>query len=206
MRVVISTRVSTNIQDTKRQVEELKEFASKMNFEVVKVFEEKISGSKENNDRPVLMEMISFVKENNIDKVLCWELSRIGRNTIEVLKTIKLLNENKISLYIKNYNIETLDGKGEINPLSQFMIQILTSVSEMERTTIRQRIKSGYEQYRKSGGAVGRKEGYKKSDEDILNDYKDVVKLLKQGYSVRKVMKLTDRSSGTIQKVKKLIE
>lgn len=205
MKVVISTRVSTNIQDNKRQVEELKEFASKMNFEVVRVFEEKISGAKENEERPILMEMISFVKENNIDKVLCWELSRIGRNTIEVLKTIKLLNENKISLYIKNYNIETLNENGEINPLSQFMIQILTSVSEMERTTIRQRIKSGYEQYRKSGGIVGRKEGYKKSDEEVLNDYKDVVKLLKQGYSVRKVMKLTDRSSGTIQKVKKLI-
>lgn len=205
MKVVISTRVSTNIQDNKRQVEELKEFASKMNFEVVKVFEEKISGAKENNERPILMEMISFVKENEIDKVLCWELSRIGRNTIEVLKTIKLLNDNKISLYIKNYNIETLNENGEINTLSQFMIQILTSVSEMERTTIRQRIKSGYEQYRKSGGIVGRKEGFKKSDDEVLNDYKDVIKLLKQGYSVRKVMKLTDRSSGTIQKVKKLI-
>lgn len=205
MKVVISSRVSTNIQDNKRQVEELKEFASKMNFEVVKVFEEKISGAKENDERPVLMEMISFVKENNIDKVLCWELSRIGRNTIEVLKTIKLLNDNKISLYIKNYNIETLNENGEINALSQFMIQILTSVAEMERTTIRQRIKSGYEQFRKDGGKVGRKEGFKKNDDEVLNDYKDVMKLLKQGYSVRKVMKLTDRSSGTIQKVKKLI-
>ena len=177
-----------------------------MNFEVVKVFEEKISGAKENDERPVLLNMIKFVKENDIDKVLCWELSRIGRNTIEVLKTIKLLNENKISLFIKNYNIETLDEKGEINPLSQFMIQILTSVSEMERTTIRQRIKSGYEQYRKNGGKVGRKEGFRKDETDILEEYKDVVKLLKQGYSVRKVMKLTDRSNGTVMKVKKLIE
>jgi DNA invertase Pin-like site-specific DNA recombinase len=205
MKVVISTRVSTNIQDNKRQVEELKEFASKMNFEIVAVFEEKISGSKENTERPVLTKMISFVKENNIDKVLCWELSRLGRNTIEVLKTIKLLNDNKISLYIKNYNIETLNENGEINPLSQFMIQILTSVSEMERTTIRQRIKSGYEQFRKEGGKVGRKEGFRKNNEEVLNEYKDVVKLIKQGYSVRKIMKLTDRSSGTIQKVKKLI-
>jgi DNA invertase Pin-like site-specific DNA recombinase len=85
------------------------------------------------------------------------------------------------------------------------MIQILTSVSEMDRTTIRQRIKSGYEQYRKSGGKVGRKEGFKKDEETILNEYKDVVKLLKQGYSVRKVMKLTDRSNGTIMKVKKIM-
>jgi len=197
--------VSTGLQDYQRQTIELKEFSSKMNFDVVDIFEERISGAKENDERPVLMNMIEFVKKNNIDKVLCWELSRIGRNTIEVLKTIKLLNDNKISLYIKNYNIETLNENGEINPLSQFMIQILTSVSEMERTTIRQRIKSGYEQYRKSGGKVGRKEGFKKDESSLLTEYKDVVKLLKQDYSVRKIMKLTDRSSGTIMKVKRVL-
>lgn len=205
MRVVIFSRVSTNLQDYQRQTIELKEFSSKMNFDVIDIFEERISGAKENDERPVLMNMIDFVKKNNIDKVLCWELSRIGRNTIEVLKTIKLLNENKISLYIKNYNIETLNENGDINPLSQFMIQILTSVSEMERTTIRQRIKSGYEQYRKGGGKVGRKEGFKKDESSLLTEYKDVVKLLKQDYSVRKIMKLTDRSSGTIMKVKRVL-
>ena len=75
----------------------------------------------------------------------------------------------------------------------------------MEKTTIRQRVKSGYDNFRKNGGKVGRKEGFRKDDETILNENKDVSKLLKQGYSVRKVMKLTDKSSGTIQKVKKLI-
>jgi DNA invertase Pin-like site-specific DNA recombinase len=205
MRVVIFSRVSTNLQDYQRQTIELKEFSSRMNFDVIEIFEERISGAKENDERPVLLNMIEFVKQNNIDKVLCWELSRIGRNTIEVLKTIKLLNDNSISLYIKNYNIETLDEKGEINPLSQFMIQILTSISSLERTTTRQRIKSGYEQYRKAGGKVGRKVGFKKDDNSILNEYKDVVKLLKQDYSVRKIMKLTDRSSGTIMKVKKML-
>ena len=206
MRVVIFSRVSTNLQDYQRQTIELKEFSSKMNFDVIDIFEERISGAKENDERPVLTSMIEFVKKNNIDKVLCWELSRIGRNTIEVLKTIKLLNDNNISLYIKNYNIETLNEKGEINPLSQFMIQILTSVSEMERTTIRMRIKSGYVQYRNGGGKVGRKEGFKKDESSLLTEYKDVVKLLKQEYSVRKIMKLTDRSSGTIMKVKRVLD
>jgi DNA invertase Pin-like site-specific DNA recombinase len=153
-----------------------------------------------------LMEMIDYVKKNKVDKVLCWEMSRIGRNTIEVLKTIKLLNDNCISLYIKNYNIETLNDKCEVNPLSQFMIQILTSVSEMEKTTIRQRVKSGYDNFIKNGGKVGRKEGFRKDEETILNENKDVVKLLKGEYSVRKIMKLTDKSSGTIMKVKKILE
>lgn len=205
MKVVIYSRVSTSIQDYKRQTEELLEFSNKMNYEVVSTFEEKISGGKTNEERPELMKMINFIKKNKIDKVLCWELSRIGRNTIEVLKTIQLLNENCISLYIKNHNIETLNDKCEINPMSQFLIQILTSVSEMEKTQIRQRIKSGYESYRKNGGKVGRKEGFKKDNETLLTEHKDVVKLLKQGYSVRKTMKLTDKSSGTIQKIKKII-
>lgn len=205
MRVVIQARVSTNSQDYKRQIEELLDYSKMMNYEVVAIFEEKISGGKTNEERPELMKMINFIKKNKIDKVLCWELSRIGRNTIEVLKTIQLLNENCISLYIKNHNIETLNDKYEINPMSQFLIQILTSVSEMEKTQIRQRIKSGYESYRKNGGKVGRKEGFKKDNETLLTEHKDVVKLLKQGYSVRKTMKLTDKSSGTIQKIKKLI-
>ena len=205
MRVVIQARVSTNSQDYKRQTEELLEFSKNMNYEVVSTFEEKISGGKTHEERPELMKMINFVKTNKIDKVLCWELSRIGRNTIEVLKTIQLLNENCISLYIKNHNIETLNDKCEINPMSQFLIQILTSVSEMEKTQIRQRIKSGYESFRKNGGKVGRKEGFKKDNETLLTEHKDVVKLLKQGYSVRKTMKLTDKSSGTIQKITKII-
>jgi DNA invertase Pin-like site-specific DNA recombinase len=205
MKVVIQSRVSTIIQENKRQVQELSEYASKMGWEVVKVFEEKISGGKKNEERPILLEMIQFVKENQVDKVLCWELSRIGRNSLEVLKTIELLNENCISLFIKNYNIETLNDKCEINPLSQFMIQILTSVSQMERSQIRQRIKSGYDSFRKNGGKVGRKNGFIKDKETLLNQHKDIVKYLRQGQSVRNTMKLTGKSSGTVQKIKNLI-
>lgn len=205
MKVVIYLRVSTNHQDYKRQTNELLEFSKKMGYEVASVFEEKISGSKNNEDRPKLMEMIGYVKTNKINKVLCWELSRLGRNTIEVLKTIKLLNDNCISLYIKNYSIETLNENCEANPMSQFMIQILTSISEMERSTIRQRVKSGYDNYRKNGGKVGRKTGYSKNKEQLFNEHKDIVKYLKQEFSVRNIMKLTNKSNGTIQKIRKLL-
>ena len=205
MKAVIFSRVSTSTQDAKRQSDELMDYASKMKMEVVKVFEEKISGAKRNDQRPVLMEMIQFIKKNKIEKVLCWELSRIGRNSLEVLKTIQLLNENQISLYIKNFNIETLNEKKEVNPLSQFMVQILTSVSEMERTQIRQRIKSGYDSFRNQGGKVGRKKGYTKDKETLLQEHKDIVKFLRQGQSVRNIMKLTGKSSGTVQKVKGLV-
>lgn len=171
MKVVIYARVSTVTQDYTRQTNELKEYAEKMNWEVLDVFAEKISGGKKNEDRYGLMEMVDFIKSNQVNKVLCWELSRIGRNTLEVLKTIQILNENCISLYIKNHNIETMNDKCEINPMSQFMIQILTSISEMEKTTIRQRIKSGYDQFRKDGGKVGGKRDFRKR---MNNSYRKI--------------------------------
>jgi DNA invertase Pin-like site-specific DNA recombinase len=206
IRVVIFSRVSTQAQDYQRQTEELLEYAHKMGYSVEKVFEEKISGAKKNEERKELMAMMSFIKSNRIEKVLTWELSRIGRNAVQVLQVIDMLNEAEISLYIKNYNLETLNSNGTINPLSQFMVQILNSVNEMERQTIVMRLRSGYSAARSKGIRVGRKTGVQvKSDDQFLKENKEVVKLLKQGYSVRKVMKLTDRSSGTVQKVKKLI-
>ena len=98
-------------------------------------------------------------------------------------------------------NISELD-----NFLRQFMVQILNSVNEMERQTIVQRLKSGYLAARKNGIKVGRKTGVQiKSDEQFLKENKDVAKLLKQGYAVRKIMKLENKSSGTVQKDKKMI-
>ena len=206
IRVVIFSRVSTQAQDYQRQTEELLEYANKMGYSVEKVFEEKISGAKKNEERKELMSMMAFIKSSQVEKVLTWELSRIGRNAVQVLQTIELLNEAKVSLYIKNYNLETLNTDGTVNPLSQFMVQILNSVNEMERFAIVQRLQSGYKQHIALNRPVGRKPGVQvKSDEQFLRENKEVAKLLKQGFSVRKVMKLTDRSSGTVQKVKKLI-
>ena len=206
VKVVIFSRVSTLTQDYQRQTDELLEYADKMGYSVEKVFEEKISGAKKNEERKILMAMMSYIKSNQIEKVLTWELSRIGRDSLQVLQVIEMLNDSKISLYIKNYNLETLNPNGTINPLSQFMVQILNCVNMMDRQALIQRLRSGYSAARNKGIKVGRKTGVQvKSDDQFLKENKEVAKLLKQGFSVRKVMKLSDRSSGTVQKVKKLI-
>ena len=206
MKVVIFSRVSTQIQDYTRQTDELLEYASKMGYTVQRIFEEKISGAKKNEERKELMAMMEYIENNKIEKVLTWELSRIGRDAISVLQVIELLNEAKVSLFIKNYNLETLNPDGTINVLSQFMAQVLNSVYMMERLAIVQRLQSGYKQHIALNRPVGRKPGVQiKSDEQFLKENKDVAKLLKQGYAVRKIMKLENKSSGTVQKVKKMI-
>ena len=199
-KVVIFARVSTNIQDYERQVNELTAFAQQKKWIVVATFCEKISGAKKNTERKELTKMIDYVCTNNINTVIVTELSSLGRDTLQVLEVIEQLNKLGISLYIQNYNIETLTDNGTINPMSQFLITILAEVARMERKTIRERVESGYKNYRANGGKVGRKTGYRKSEENMKDQYGEEIKLLRKGISLRNISKITGTSINTIRK------
>ena len=205
--VIIFARVSSTNerQDYQRQVNDLTEYAVKNGMKIQKVFAEKISGARKNQERKELMSMVEYIRENRVDKVLVTELSRLGRDTLQILQTLDILNEHRISLYIQNYNIDTLTSKGEVNPMSQFLITILAEIAKMERKTIQERMQSGYLNYRAMGGKVGRKEGYRKDEEKLLAEYVEEVKLLKKNYSLRDVAKITGRSVSTIQKIKLIL-
>ena len=206
MNVIIFARVSSKNGDTKRQVLELREYAERNGYNVLGEYEEVISGAKKNDERETLTNMMNYIQshDDKVSKVLVWELSRIGRNVAEVIQTISTLNRLKISLYIKNYNIETLDENKEVNPLTELMLNILSSINQIERSIISSRLKSGLEKFRKAGGKSGRKQGYRKSDKQLLQDHSEVVKYLKKGFSIRDIMKLTNKSSALVQKVKKI--
>ena len=205
-KVVIFARVSSTngTQDYERQINDLRTLASANNWVVEAIFAEKVSGAKKNIERIELMNMISYINSHNINKVLITELSSLGRDTLQVLQTIEILNQNRVSVFIQNYNIETLTPEGEINPMSQFLITILAEVARMERKTIRERVASGYQNFLNNGGKVGRKMGYTKSDEAMREEYGEEIRLLKRGYSLRNTSKLTGTSINTLRKLTKL--
>ena len=204
-KVVLYCRVSTQVQDYERQVSDLTQFAKKHQWEIAETFTEKISGAKKNNERKELASLLSYARVHYINRVLVTELSRLGRDTLQVLAAIDMLNKAKVSLYIMNYNIETLTPDGKVNPMSQFMITLLAEVARMERRTIKERMASGYNNFRANGGKVGRKTGYRKSDEDFRTQYKDVFRLLGKGVSLRDISKATNTSVNTIRKCQKYI-
>lgn len=201
MKVVLFARVSTNIQDYERQINELTALAERNGWDIAASFAEKVSGAKRNTERTELLRMVEYVEANRINKVLVTELSRLGRDTLQVLEVIEALNSKGISLYIQNYNIETLTKEGKINPMSQFLITILAEVARMERKSIKERMESGYNNFRACGGLVGRKQGYRKSDEVMRGEYTEEIRLLKKGYSLRNVSKLTHTSVNTLRKL-----
>ena len=105
IQAVIYSRVSSDSerQDTERQTLELKEYAHRMGYTLVDVYEEKVSGFKKNEQRPVFSKMLEDISSKQIDKVLVWELSRIGRSVLQSLQNIQTLHDMKVSIYIKNY-------------------------------------------------------------------------------------------------------
>ena len=207
-KVILLVRVSTDRQEYRRQINELNDFCAKMNWDIVGTFANKVSGAVSIENRTEITEMIEFVRTNDVKRVVCIEISRLGRNTLEALKVIQILNENKVSLYIKNYSLETLNNDGSVNPVASLICTILLEIASMERLTIRERMNSGRTQYiekcRKEGIKMGRPSTYKKDLDSYRLQYQKEIGLLKKGISLRNVASITGTAVNTLRKVKEL--
>lgn len=203
-KAVIYARVSsqTDRQDTARQVADLKRFALSQEMEIVKTFEEHISGAKKLEEREILTQCLEFCKNNSVNYLLISELSRLGRSTLQVLRSLEILHEAKVCVYIQNIGLYSLQPNGEVNPVASIMITILAEMSNIERSNIQYRLNSGRQQYINRGGKLGRRKGSVKTIEQKKEEYKEVISLLKRGYSIRNVARLTGFSIQTVQTVK----
>lgn len=202
IKTCIYARVSTQGQEYDRQLSELREYAVRMGYEVVKEFSEKVSGAKKVEERAALVELLSYVEDHHVDKVLIYECSRLSRRAVDFLSVIDTLTNLKISVYIHQNGLETLLPSGTPNPIAQLVLGILAQFNSMERSLIRSRMESGYNHYRSLGGRVGRKEGYRKSDDQMKTQYQNEIKLLRKGLSLRNVNAITHTSINTLRKIK----
>ncbi|MBQ5388655.1 MAG: recombinase family protein [Paludibacteraceae bacterium] len=208
MTAVIYARVSstTDRQTTDRQVADLMTYAAANQMQVVRVFEEKISGAKQNKERQVLQETLEYCRQEKVDYLLSNELSRIGRNTFNVLETIKFLIDSNINLYLQKEKFTLLQDNGKPSPFAAVMLATLSTCAELERENISFRLQSGRKQYIEKGGKLGRKDGSCKTTEKKKEEYAEVLRLLKKGISIRNTARLTDVGISTVQRLKKEFE
>lgn len=202
-KAIIISRCSTNEnrQDVTRQSQELISNYGNQ-YEIVKEFTYYKSGTK--NDE-VNAEILDYAINNNVEHIIAIEISRISRKISSFALFLEKCNENKINIIIDNFKLHTLLPTGENNGMVQTMLSIASTFASLELTMIKERLNSGREKYIRDGGKLGRKEGSTKDTKQLLIEHSDIVKFLKQGQSVRNTMKLTGKSNGTIQKVRKLV-
>ena len=199
---VIYARVSStgDRQTTERQVADLKRYIDLNEMELIKVYEEKMSGAKEN--RPVLTECVEFCVSNRIHTLCVSEISRLGRSTKIVVNTLDELTKAGVNVYIQNLPLCTLNENGEPNPIAKMRTAVLSSFAEIERDNIKYRLNSGRELAKAKGVKMGRKVGSKKTEEQFYEQYSSVIRQLKKGQSVRNTAKLCGVSVSTVQRVK----
>ena len=211
---VIYARVSSSgsvesRQSTERQVIDLTDYANRNAMTICETYKEHISGAKRNEERAVLSECIEYAISNRVDVVLFSELSRCGRAIWEVLDTIRTLKDNGINAYFQKEGLSLFSEDGSENVYLAVMLSVLCVCSQIERENIYYRLQSGRKVYvdknlaetGKSG--LGRKVGYRKPIDKKREEYKETLKLLRAGYPIRKVAKLTDVSESTVKRLKR---
>ena len=205
-KVVILARVSTDRQEYQRQINELTAYCENVGWSVEEIFANKVSGAKRIEEREEILSLVEYVREHRIKRVVCLEISRVGRNTLEALKVIQYLTENGVSLFVKNYNLETLDANGKPNPITSLICTILLEIASMERLTIKERMESGRKQYidrcRNEGIKMGRPSTYRKSTDTYKEQYPKEIGLIRKGLSLKNISAITGTSINTIRKIR----
>jgi DNA invertase Pin-like site-specific DNA recombinase len=200
--VAILARVSTNRQDTSRQLSELQQHATAKGWNVVKVVEETISGKADEEDRHGLREVRDMAEAGKIQKVLVHEVSRIARRNSVTHEFVEALLDAGVSLYWHTQGIETILANGKRNPAAGIMLALLSEMGRAETELLSERIRSGLREAEKKGVVLGRPKGSGMAEADLLAKHKDVVKLLKEGMTIRRTAKLTDKAVSTVQRIK----
>lgn len=189
-RAVIYTRVSTEDQNCQRQLSDLRAFAKRAGYKIIKEFAEKQSGAR--NDRKLRAEAMELAQARMIDAVLVTELTRWGRNTIDLLQTLEQLAAWNVSVIAQTgfqFDLSTAQGK--------LIATFMSGLATFERDTLRERVKSGLATARARGVKLGRQEGQNPSDKYANT----VLKHIADGRSYRWIAHEMQISTTTIQAI-----
>jgi DNA invertase Pin-like site-specific DNA recombinase len=200
--VVILVRVSTQKQETDRQISELRAYADSKGYDVLEMCKETVSGRADESEREGLERAKDLARFGKIKKVLVHEVSRLARKNSVTHKFVETLEECGVSLYWHAQGFETLLPNGKRNPAAGVMLALLAELARSEVETLRERINSGLAEARRKGVKLGRPEGTGIDREVFLQKHKDIVRHLKAGQSVRNTAKISGKGVSTVQRIK----
>lgn len=148
-RAALYIRVSTLDQHPETQLHELRGFARQRGFEVVDEYTDHgISGTKAR--RPALDKLLKDAHRRRFEVLLVWSVDRLARSTKHFLQVLDELNDLGIQFLSQREAIDT-DG-----PLGRAIVVIVSTVAELERSLIVERVRAGMRRAKLEGRRIGR--------------------------------------------------
>ena len=196
---VLYVRISSLDGKTERQRVNEKEFD--------RVIEDKVSGVYPIFEREGGRRLKKWIDEGVISSISIWQIDRSGRDLRDILNFIHYATERNIPIHFLSEGLKTIDDNGEENPISKMVISILGVVAEMERKLIRERQREGIELAKLKGKFLGRKKGTSEDPLTFLSKKrnKHAMDLLRKGYKIIEVSRITGLHPQTVSKVKGMI-
>ena len=184
MKTVQYIRVSTTEQNVDRQV-----------LEGYNSFIDKVSGSVAFSERKDAKKLLEAVEDGNVDEVLVHSIDRLGRNTLDILSTIKFFTSKGVNVIAKKEGLQTMVN-GKENPVAKMVVGIMATLAEFELERIKERQLEGIAKAKARGSYKTNGGKPKESIEQFMAKSKNAncVKYLKQGESLRRAAKLSEVS------------
>lgn len=197
--IVLYTRVSTVEQNPDRQLQDTKQYDY--------ILTDYCSGSIPLYERPKGSEVKKMIDNGTLTRLVIHDVTRIGRNTLDVLSIWSDLTQRGIVIECKNPNIRNINDDGKVDKFSELMLSILSTMSQFEKSLIRERQLEGIKVRKEKGLYGGRRIGTVDSVHSFLKKKRsqDILNYLSKGtYSYGEISKILSVSTTTITKVKKM--
>ena len=189
-KVALYCRVSTSTKDqtTENQLRELTAYCDRMGYEVVKVYEDEVSGAKTREKRPAYNEMCQDAFLKKFDTIIGWDVSRFGRSMKEFVSFLSEMDERGIGVVAVKNGLETESSSGRM------MMKLIGVLEEWNREMLIERTNAGLARTVANGTKLGRKSVLTPSIKRRVTELKE------GGLSIRKISDEIGINRGAIQR------
>jgi DNA invertase Pin-like site-specific DNA recombinase len=190
MKVALYCRVSTSTkeQTTENQRLELKSYCDRMNYEIVKIYEDEVSGAKSREKRPAYNELCKDAFLKKFDAVIGWDVSRFGRSMKEFVSFLSDMDDKGIGVIAVKNGLDTVSSSGRM------MMKLIGVLEEWNREMLIERTNAGLARTVANGTKLGRKK--------ITNDTMtaQIIELRNSKKSIRAIASEVGVSTATVQR------
>ena len=190
MKVALYCRVSTSTKDqtTENQRLELESYCDRMNYEIVKIYEDEVSGAKSREKRPAYNELCQDAFLKKFDAIIGWDVSRFGRSMKEFVSFLSDMDDKGIGVIAVKNGLDTVSSSGRM------MMKLIGVLEEWNREMLIERTNAGLARTVANGTKLGRK----KTVTDKITA--QIIELRTEKKSIRAIASEVGVSTATVQR------